>query len=196
MRFLAALACAVIVQWTAASAQTYGDSRLDPMASHYAGLTQAYANNDPAMILAYRTPDFYVETPSGDRIDTAAASQILVDFLAQNQPPIEMRTEILCARMAGESEAVFTVTQRLGRTITIDGQGRRLESAMTQFETWRLTSNGWRLASVTNMRDPRRWLDGTEVSPFGPLDARTRPYFYQPSGVSPCPQAEPAPGLE
>lgn len=195
MRILAALVCLITIQVSNAAAQTL-DPRLQPMAAHYARLTQAYAENDAAMILAYRTPDFFVETPSGDRIDSSVASQILVDFLAQNQPPIEMRTDILCASLAGESEAILTVTQRLGRTTQIDGQSRRLESAMTQSETWRLTSDGWRLASVSNMREPRRWLDGVEVNPYGPLDAQPPPFTFQPSAQSTCPTSEPSPGLE
>lgn len=199
MRILAALAFAFVVQTTGATAQQFGDPRLEPMAAHYARLSQAYAESDAAMILAYRTPDFYVETPSGDRIAADIASQILVDFFATNQPPIEQRTEVLCATMAGESEALFTVVQRIGRTADLNDEDHRLETAMTQTETWRLTADGWRLASVSNMHDPRRWVDGVEVDPNLPYDRRARAYTHRPAAPETCAtqaSPEPGPGLE
>jgi hypothetical protein len=200
MRFLAALACAFLVQISGASAQTIHDPRLQPMSAHYARLAQAYAENDAAMILAYRTPDFFVETPGGDRIESDVASQILVDFLAASQPPIQQRTDVLCATMAGESEATFTVVQHLTRTTTLEGATRQLGTAITQTETWRLTADGWRLASVSNMHDARRWVDGVEVDPSRPYDPRARAYRHRESAPEMCAATtavpEPGPGLE
>jgi hypothetical protein len=204
MRILAALACALLVQVTGASAQTIIDPRLEPMNAHYARLAQAYAENDAAMILAYRTPDFFVETPGG-RIESDVASQILVDFLATSQPPIQGRTEVLCATLASESQATFTVVQHLTRTTELNGASHQLATAITQNETWRLTADGWRLASVSNMHDARRWVDGVEVDPSRPYDPRARAYRHRESAPEVCATplpaptaalAEPGPGLE
>jgi hypothetical protein len=200
MRILSALLVALFVQVSGAAAQTLNDARLQPMSAHYTRLAQAYAENDAAMILAYRTPDFFVETPGGGRIENDVASQILVDFLAGSRPPIEQRTEVLCASMAGESEAIFTVVQHMTRNTDLNGADHRLQSAMTQTETWRLTAEGWRLASVSNMHNPRRWVDGVEIDPSVPYDPRARRAFtYQPGAPEACAAqapAEPGPGLE
>jgi hypothetical protein len=200
MRILSTLVVALLVQVSGAAAQTLDDPRLQPMSAHYARLSQAYAENDAAMILAYRTPDFFVETPGGGRIEADVASQILVDFLANSRPPIEQRTDVLCASMAGESEALFTVVQHTTRNTDLNGADHRLESAVTQTETWRLTAAGWRLASLSNMHDTRRWVDGAEIDPSQPYDPRARRAFtYTPDVPETCAvqaPAEPGPGLE
>jgi hypothetical protein len=199
MRIVAALMFAFLFQVSGAAAQSVDDPRLQPMSAHYARLSQAYAESDAAMILAYRTPDFYVEIPGGNRIESDVASQILVDFFTANQPPIEQRTEILCASMAGESEAHFVVTQRMARTTSLNDEDHRLETTMTQTETWRLTADGWRLASVSNMHDPRRWVDGVEIDPTRPYDPSARAYTYRPAAPEQCAvqaSSEPGPGLE
>ena len=200
MRILSALVVALFVQVSGAAAQTFDDARLLPMSAHYTRLAQAYAESDGAMILAYRTPDFFVETPGGGRIESDVASQILVDFLAGSRPPIEQRTEVLCASMAGESEAIFTVVQHMTRNTDLNGADHRLQSAITQTETWRLTGDGWRLASVANMHDTRRWVDGVEIDPSQPYDPRARQAFtYRAGAPETCAvqaTAEPGPGLE
>lgn len=202
MRILSTLVVALLVQMSTAAAQSLDDPRLQPMSAHYTRLSQAYAENDAAMILAYRTPDFFVETPGGGRIESDVASQILLDFFANSRPPIEQRTEILCASMAGESEALFTVVQHTTRNTDLNGADHRLESAITQTETWRLTAEGWRLASVSNMHDTRRWVDGAEIDPSQPYDPRARRAFnYQAGPPETCaaqaaPALEPGPGLE
>lgn len=172
MRFWTGLAAAAFVAFSASAwAQTNElDPQLAPMQAHYTRLSQAYAESDPAMIVAYRTDDFYVELPGGARIDRQTAQDVLVAFFQESQPPIEVTTTIQCAAMISDTEAMFIVNQRTGRTSELDDEYRRVENQVTQTDTWRLTENGWRLASVSDIHNPRRWVDGTEVNPALPYD--------------------------
>lgn len=156
------------------------DPRLAPMSVHYARLSQAYAERDAGMVVAYRTPDFYVELPNGTRIDRDTATAALVDFFQQSTPPIEVRADVQCAQMRGETEAEFIVIQNIGRTMPFDGEPKRVISAITQTETWRLLPEGWRLASVSGMHDTRRWVDGVEIDPSQPYDPAAAPFTPPP----------------
>jgi hypothetical protein len=188
MRILAAIACAMFVSVASASAQEAGpDPRLAPMDAHYARIAQAYAENDPGMVLAYRTPDFYVELPGNVRIDYDNAQRILLDFFAVSTPPIEASTDVLCAYLTSETEAYFLVTQTNARTIDFEGEPRRVQTAVTQAETWRLTPDGWRLASISAMRDTRRWVDGAELDLSRPYDENAPPYVRPASAPVDCP---------
>jgi hypothetical protein len=172
MRFWTGLAAAAfVVISTSASAQTVElDPQLTPMQAHYARLSQAYAENDPAMIVAYRTEDFYVELPGGARIPRETAQEVLVAFFQESQPPIEVVTTIQCAALTSDTEARFIVTQRTGRTAELEDEYRQVQNQVTQTDTWRLTEAGWRLASVSDIHDQRRWIDGVEVNPALPYD--------------------------
>lgn len=188
MRLLAAMACALFIGVSGASAQdAQPDERLAPMNAHYQRLAQAYAENDTAMILAYRTPDFFVETPTGDHLDREVTTQILVDFFTQSAPPIELSTTVQCARMNGDAEALFTVTQTTTRNAELGDGQHRVASAVTQTDTWRLTPEGWRLASTSGIHGARRWVDGTEVDPSRPYAANAR--AFTPANV-PAPVCE------
>lgn len=177
MRILAAMACALFIGVSGAAAQdAQPDERLAPMNVHYQRLAQAYAENDTAMILAYRTPDFYVETPTGDRLDREVTTQILVDFFTQSQPPVELSTVVQCARMNGDAEALFTVVQTTTRSTDTGNGQHRVASAVTQTDTWRLTPEGWRLAATSDIHGARRWVDGVEVDPSRPLADNARPF--------------------
>jgi hypothetical protein len=185
----AALACgALLLQTPSAFAQETAESdpRLAPMANHYARLSQAYGEEDAAMVVAYRTPDFYVELPGGVRLDYALATRALQDFFAQSGPPLEVNSDIQCASMASETEANFLIIQRIGRTVDFEGAPKRVDSTVTQNETWRRTEQGWRLAAVSGIRNPHRWVDGVEVDPFSVYDPAAAPFVPQPDAPLSC----------
>ena len=176
MRIVAALACALLIHVSSAAAQdatAERDPQLAPMDAHYARIAQAYVEEDAGMVLAYRTPDFYVETPSGDQLDYQATMQILLDLFEQSED-IEAWTEVQCASMVSDTEAEFVVIQHLGRTVDLADEPTRLQNATTQTETWRLTPEGWRFASVSNIVRARTWVDGAEGDGFtSPAAANT-----------------------
>ncbi len=188
MRILAAMACALMIGVSGAAAQdATQDERLAPMNAHYQRLAQAYAENDTAMILAYRTPDFFVETPAGDRLDREVTTQILVDFFALSTPPVELGTVVQCARMNGDAEALFTVIQTITRSTDLGDGPHRVANTVMQTDTWRLTPEGWRLASTSDIHGTRRWVDGVEVDPSRPYAANAR--AFTPANV-PAPVCE------
>jgi hypothetical protein len=168
MRFLTALAAMALLATPLSALAQEADStdpRLAPMDAHYDRISQAYAESDPGMVLAYRTTDFYVELQGGARIDYDNSMRILLEFFEQSESAIEARTEVQCARMLNDAEASFIVTQHTLRTMSYEGRSRRVQSAVTQTESWRLTPEGWRLASVSNIHGLRRWVDGREIDP-------------------------------
>jgi hypothetical protein len=72
--------------------------------------------------------------------------------------------------MTSDVEAAFIVTQRTGRIASLEDEDRRVETEVTQTDTWRLTPEGWRLASVSAIYNQRRWVDSVEVNPALPYD--------------------------
>jgi hypothetical protein len=189
MRVLAALACALFFSISSAWAQQAPalDPRLAPVRTHYDRLAQAYAEADLPMVLAYRTPDFHVELPGGALLDYATTQQIVQDLFAANTgEAIIVRTDIQCARMRNEAEAEFVVVQNLEQTVALD-QPRRVLSATRQTEVWRLTAEGWRLASISSIEPWRRWVDGVEVDPRQPYDPDAPAFTPASAAPAACP---------
>jgi hypothetical protein len=187
MRVLAAVACAFVVSVSAVSAQEATlDPQLAPMRAHYNRLAQAYAEADLSMVAAYRTPDFYVELPGGARLDNATVLRIVQTLFTDNtDEPLTASTDITCARMINENYAEFIVVQNLEQTVELD-QPRRVRSATQQTETWRLTADGWRLASISDIHALHRWVDGVEVDPSRPYNPNA-PAFTSASVQTVCP---------
>lgn len=58
------------------------------------------------------------------------------------------------------------VTQKTVRMQNMpDGQIRKVEAGVVQRETWKKTSEGWKLYRVDNIRDSRLFIDGNLFQP-------------------------------
>jgi hypothetical protein len=66
--------------------------------------------------------------------------------------------------------AVAEVFQEASRTRELAGKVRKVETSVIQRETWVKTLEGWKLQSVDNVRDQRRFVDGKRVDPTKPYD--------------------------
>lgn len=136
--------------------------------AQYAKLAAAVRNKDYDAFMALRTDDFSALPLTGQPQSTeqmAARTRLLLQVI---QPPIEVSFEILDLNVKGD-EAVATVRQRFSRMQRgVDGQPqlRKLETGVTQDETWVRTPGGWKLKFVGNERDLVRIINGEPVDPY------------------------------
>jgi hypothetical protein len=71
---------------------------------------------------------------------------------------------------------VAEVLQEATRYRELEGRRRRVETSVVQRETWAKTAAGWKLKSVDNVRDQKRFVDGKRVDPSKPYDLEALPY--------------------
>ena len=78
--------------------------------------------------------------------------------------------------MAMWDMAVVDVFQKGSRYQMLNGRKRKVEHDVTQRDTWRRVEGVWLLASVDDIRDRHRWVDGVAVDPSKPFDPAAKPY--------------------
>ena len=130
-------------------------------------LERAYEKNKAALvakdvqaIMALRTKDFHSITPDGLRHDRAAMEGYSRNFLAGVERWISLSFDIDTIALRGR-EVDATVRQHAVRMqLRGDNKVHHVETWVTQRETWRHTSEGWKLAKVDQVRDQRRLVDG------------------------------------
>jgi len=122
----------------------------------YEALADAVQRRDFVAFQALRTNDFATIPPDGPPRNAEWMAARAQGFLAGIQPPIKTRNDILTLTVRGD-EAIATVRQHFSRSQpNPQGIVRRVETAVTQRETWRRTSAGWKLTFVDEVHDPVR----------------------------------------
>jgi len=144
--------------------------------ARYDQMAKAFAERDSAAIFALRTPDFCIHYPGGERDSAARAKQVLASFFAQNYPPIQVQYKIQELTLAGPDMAVVDVFQKGSRYQMLNGKSRLVEHDVKQRETWRRVKGTWLLASIDDIHDRHRWVDGVAVDPSKPFDPSARPF--------------------
>lgn len=132
--------------------------------AQYAKLAEAIRNKDYDAFMALRTPDFSTRPLTGQPQNAeqmAARTRLLLEVI---RPPIDVSFEILNLNVKGD-EAVATIRQRFSRMQQVEGQLRKLETGVTQDETWVKTPGGWKLKFVENECDLVRIIDEKPVDP-------------------------------
>ena len=125
----------------------------------YERLAEAVDNKDFDAFQALRTKDFATIPPEGPPRGPEFMATRARGLLAGIQPPIKTRNDILTLTVRGE-EAIATVRQRFSRRQpNAQGVLRRVETSVTQRETWRGTPEGWKLVFVDEVRDHVRWAE-------------------------------------
>ena len=80
-------------------------------------------------------------------------------LLTSIQPPIKTRNDILTLTVRG-GESIATVRQHFSRRQpNPQGVLRRVDTSVTQRETWRRTPGSWKLVFVDEVRDDVRWAE-------------------------------------
>jgi hypothetical protein len=98
-------------------------------------------------------------------------------FLESNQPPYDIRVTIQQLTVSeNQLIAVADVFQEATRYRELEGRRRKVDTSVLQRETWAKTAAGWKLKSVDNVHDQKRFVDGKRVDPTKPYDPNAPPY--------------------
>lgn len=98
-------------------------------------------------------------------------------FLEGNQPPYNIRVAMQKLAVSEKKLiAVAEVLQEVSRYRELAGKLRKVDTSVMQRETWAKTPEGWRLKSVDNVRDQKRFVDGKRVDPTKPYNPDDPPY--------------------
>jgi ketosteroid isomerase-like protein len=131
----------------------------------YARNMAAFEAKDVAAIMALRAEDFHTITPDGKvntRADMETRTRVFLDridhFISQDNQigTIEVEGNLASA----------DITQKTVRTQRFpDGTLHKIESGAIQRETWRKTTEGWKLYRVDNIRDGAVLVDDKPYKP-------------------------------
>lgn len=144
--------------------------------ARYDQMAKAFSERDSAAIFALRTPDFCIHYPGGERDSAGRARQVLAYFFSQNLPPIQVRYAIRALSLTSPDVAVCDVFQKGSRYQMLAGKSRLVEHDVKQRETWRRVKGAWMLASIDDIHDRHRWVDGVPVDPAKPFDPGAKPF--------------------
>lgn len=145
--------------------------------AQYQKLAEAHDKRDLKAIVALKTADFHAIFPDGRVGDSKMMEQYSKQFLESNLPPYNIRVTIQ-KLMVSENKfiAVAEVFQEATRYRELAGKRRRVDTSVVQRETWAKTTDGWKLKSVDNVRDQKRFVDGKRVDPTKPYNPDDPPY--------------------
>src|SRR3954447_14407902 len=145
--------------------------------AQYKRLAEAHERQDLKTIVGLKTADFHAIFPDGRVGDSKVMEQYSKQFLESNQPPYNIRITIQKLTVSeNKLIAVAEVLQEVTRYRELAGKRRKVDTSVVQRETWAKTSEGWKLKSVDNVRDQKRFVDGKRVDPTEPYNPDDPPY--------------------
>jgi hypothetical protein len=145
--------------------------------ARYAELARAHDRKDLAAIVAMKTSDFHAVFPDGRVGDARVMEEYSRQFLAANKPPFNIQVKILRLSVSpNQLIAVAEVLQEVTRFRELAGKSRKVQTSVLQRETWSRIGNAWKLKSVDNVRDQKRFVDGKRVDPTIPYDPNAPPF--------------------
>jgi hypothetical protein len=170
------VALMAILNATTAPAQDDAVVRKE-LEAQYQRLAVAHDKRDLKAIVGLKTADFHAIFPDGRVGDSKVMEQYSKQFLESNQPPYNIRVTIQKLTVSeNRLIAVADVLQEVTRYRELEGRRRKVDTSVLQRETWAKTSAGWKLKSVDNVRDQKRFVDGKRVDPSKPYDPEAPPY--------------------
>src|ERR1043166_486026 len=145
--------------------------------AQYSKLAEAHEKKDLKGIVALKTADFHTIFPDGRVGDSKVMEQYSRQFLENNDPPYGQKFTILKLSVSeNKLIAVAEVLQELSRYRDLAGKRRKVVTSVMQRETWARTAEAWKLKSVDNIRDQKRFVDGKRVDPTKPYNPDDPPY--------------------
>jgi hypothetical protein len=143
----------------------------------YKKLAEAHDKGDLKTIVGLKTADFHAVFPDGRVGDSRVMEQYSRQFLESNRPPYNIRVTIQKLTVSeNKLIAIAEVLQEVTRYRELADKRRKVETSVLQRETWAKTSDGWKLKSVDNVRDQKRFVDGKRVDPAKPYNPDDPPY--------------------
>jgi hypothetical protein len=143
--------------------------------AQYARLADAVEHKDLAAFQALRTADFHTVDEQGREHTPQEMADRARAMLENIQPPIETINTIETIEFHGD-DATATVRQYFSKMLPASGKLRKVETWVTQDETWTMTPDGWKLAFVDHVRDQETRVDGKRIEPGKPYDPDAPPY--------------------
>jgi ketosteroid isomerase-like protein len=145
--------------------------------AQYKKLAEAHDRKDLKAIVALKTADFHAVVPDGRIGDSKLMEQYSREFLERNQPPFNLRFTIHKLTVSyNKLIAVAEIFQEASRYQELAGKRRKVETSVMQREIWAKTTDGWKLKSVDNVRDQKKFVDGRRVDPAKPYNPDDPPY--------------------
>lgn len=174
----ATLLALVVMLLTAKTAHAQDDAAVQKeLEAQYKKLAEAHDRRDLKAIVGLRRADFHTIGPDGRVNDSKSMEEYSKQFLETNRPPYDIRITIQKLTVSeNKLIAVAEVFQEATRYRELDGRRRRVDTSVMQRETWARTTDGWRLKSVDNVHDQKRFVDGKRVDPTKPYDPDAPPY--------------------
>jgi ketosteroid isomerase-like protein len=168
----------ILASGRAVAAHSQGDAEVrKALEAQYQKLAEAHDRKDLKTIASLKTSDFHAITPDGGVSDVKTMEQYSRQFIESNQPPFNIRNTIQKLSVSeNELVAVVEVFQEASRQRDLAGKLRKVDTSVLQRETWVKMPDGWKLKSVDNVRDQKRFVDGKRVDPTKPYDPNAPPY--------------------
>ena len=152
--------------------------------AQYKKLAEAHDRKDLRAIIGLKTSDFHVLFTDGRVGDSKLMEQYSREFLERNQPPFNLRFTIQKLTVSyNKLIAVAEVFQEAARYQDLAGKRRKVETSVIQREIWAKTPEGWKLKSVDNVRDQKKFVDGKRVDPAKPYNPADPPYSPDDAGA-------------
>jgi ketosteroid isomerase-like protein len=131
----------------------------------YAHNIAAFTAKDVAAIMSLRTDDFHTVTPDGKvntRADMEAYTKRLLDRIDHF---ISQEFQIGTIDVQGDL-ATAEVIQKTARMQRLpDGTLHKVEAGAVQRETWKRTTQGWKMYAVDNVKDTGVFVDDKPYKP-------------------------------
>jgi hypothetical protein len=176
------LLIALICLASVARAQDDADVRRE-LEAQYKKLAEAHDRKDLKAIIALKTSDFHAVFPDGRVGDSKLMEQYSKEFLERNKSPFNLRFTIQKLTVSyNKLIAVAEIFQEAARYQDLAGKRRRVETSVIQREIWAKTTEDWKLKSVDNIHDQKKFVDGKRVDPVKPFNPDDPP--YNPDGPS------------
>ena len=143
----------------------------------YEALAKAHDERNLKKIFSFRTADFHSIGPDGRVLDNIIMKENSRQFITNNIPPYNVKITILNLRLSyNKIVAVADVLQESIRMRELVGKIREVKTSVKQTETWVFINKQWKLKSVDNVHDQKRFIDGKRVDPTKPFSPDDPPY--------------------
>lgn len=175
----------ILIVAVAATATAQDDVEVrQELEAQYKKLAEAHDRKDLKTIASLKTSDFHAISPDGMVNDVKMMEQYTKQFIESNRPPFNIRNTIQKLSISDNKLiAVVEVFQEASRQRDMAGKLRKVDTSVLQRETWVKTPDGWKLKSVDNVRDQKRFVDGKRVDPTKPYDPNAPPYNPNDAGA-------------